>query len=243
MKILIKSTVAALIVATVVILGSLCAFAQTEGASTADLPYDTIEGVQESTDGSLTEDVDTTKDVNEGTEGENGKSSDTGTGIISELADQLRSNLPEILTTATLAVSVILAFLYKKGLLPLLTGALHRISANIGEFSKKTEERSEDTRLLTEALKGRLEAAELTVQRISETLEGITLLLNESKERQSTAQIVVTLFDAQLNLLLDLINSSNLPLTRKEELKAKFGYFLELIGGLKNEQTALQADN
>ena len=81
------------------------------------------------------------------------------------------------------------------------------------------------------------------MQRISETLEGITLLLNESKERQSTAQIVVTLFDAQLNLLLDLINSSNLPLTRKEELRAKFGYFLELIGGLKNEQTALQADN
>ena len=242
MKILIKSTVAVLITAAVIIFGGLCAFAET------NTPEAVIEEsgapAQELTELTPPEHADDIDALDK--EGENeeiGEISDTGTGILPELANQIRSNIPEILTTASLAISVILAFIYKKGLLPLLTGTLHRISAAVGEFSKKTEERSEDTRLLTEALKGRLETAEGAVEKISRALEGITLLLDEYKDRQNTAHIVITLFDAQLNLMLDLINSSNLPLTRKEELRAKFGYLIELIGGLKNEEAALQADN
>ena len=136
MKILIKSTVAVLITAAVIIFGGLCAFAET------NTPEAVIEAsgapAQELTELTSPEQAEDTDALNkEGESEEIGEISDTGTGILPELANQIRSNIPEILTTASLAISVILAFLYKKGLLPLLTGTLHRISAAVGEFNKK----------------------------------------------------------------------------------------------------------
>ena len=112
------------------------------------------------------------------------------TGTVAVLAAQLKESVPEILTAASLVVSLVLAFIYKKGLLPTLSAALTRLSGGIGEISKRAEESNEGARQMSEALAERLKQAEQTVDAISESLSAVTAMLEERRNDKNTAEML-----------------------------------------------------
>lgn len=148
----------------------------------------------------------------------------------------LVSHSTELFSALTLIGSVILAFAYKKGLLPLLSGALGKMSGGISGIreSVKTisEERiaeSEETKKVISSIEATLES----VARVSETLsEGIgaldsrLLALESKKDGEGHTREILA---AQIDMLYEIFMSSSLPQYSKDAVAKRIGKMKESL--------------
>lgn len=139
------------------------------------------------------------------------------------------SNLSEILCSLTLIASLILAFAYKKGLLPIVSGAVSAIGKGIGklqgEAEKFNEESSERIRDISTKLGAAAGAIEAFALRLTE-LEGKLDQMNKSNERYDA---ILKAVSAEAELLYDVFMSSALPQYQKDAVAKRIS---EINGAL-----------
>lgn len=124
--------------------------------------------------------------------------------------------ISEILCVLAFGGSFLIAVLYKKGLLPLLKGALGAINTAVGRIKEVTESRvaadAEKTAEITEALC----KAQALIEAQSDTLEALEKRLDSLSTDKSEREKLRLILESEVELLYDIFMSSGLPEYQKD---------------------------
>jgi hypothetical protein len=135
--------------------------------------------------------------------------------------NEILKHSDKILAALAFIGSVILAFIYKKGLLPIIKGSLSAIGSSVNNLNEAARDASEEAKKRLDAAAKSLEAAEELFNGLSERLdcmkEELEVLLEEKKHSDELKIIVST----QIDMLYEIFMSSSLPMYQKEAVGEK----------------------
>lgn len=147
--------------------------------------------------------------------------------------EEITEYASEILCAMTLAASLILAFAYKKGLLPLVQSALMSIGNAVTKIKESTKESEEKAERFEEDLKSNISAAGEALNRVTEKISSLDLSVNEkllmdkkAREEYKELKLVV---GAQIDMLYDIFMSSALPQYQKDAVGERIGKMREAM--------------
>ena len=145
---------------------------------------------------------------------ENG--ADVEINFFEKLYTAVTDYISEILCVLAFGGSLLIAVLYKKGLLPLLKGALGAINTAVGRIKEVTESSAaadaEKTVEITEALS----KAEALIEAQSNTLEALEKRLDSLSTDKSEREKLRLILESEVELLYDIFMSSGLPEYQKD---------------------------
>lgn len=126
----------------------------------------------------------------------------------------------EILCAMTFAGSLILAFAYKKGLLPIVKGSLLSIGNAVSKVKDSVGESAEKGVKLGESIEKRLENTKTVldglVKKISELDTALEERLSDESERAHEAEVLRLVLLSQIEMLRDIFMSAALPQYQKD---------------------------
>lgn len=151
------------------------------------------------------------------------------------VAEFVAANCAEILSLLTFLGSVILAFTYKKGLLPKLSGALKGIGGSVGALKENTEKAvdvlSEKIDSVCKESKMTEELCESLGEKIAKLAEGLDEARVEKGERRS----MYTILEAQVDMLYDIFMTSALPQYSKDAVFERINAMKSALAEVKEE--------
>ena len=149
--------------------------------------------------------------------------------VFETIYTQILRHSDKILSALAFASSLLLAIIYRKGLLPLMRGGLKTIGSAVANLKDETEKLSatsnENITLATE----KLLAAENIVTALSEKLEALEselMLVNETQAKYADMKIIMRY---QIDMLYEVFMSSSLPLYQKEAIGEKISEMKRLV--------------
>ena len=141
--------------------------------------------------------------------------------------EEISAYASEILCGLTLAASLILAFAYKKGLLPLVQSALVSIGnavTKIGDSAKKSEEQ---TALLEENIGSSIKNAKDMIGALTEKISSLDNAVNErlvmDEKARGEYEKLRFIIEGQIDMLYDIFMSSALPQYQKDAVGERIG--------------------
>ena len=137
--------------------------------------------------------------------------------------------LPEILSLITLSASLVLAFAFKKGLVPLLSSTLAKIGDSVTHIKEKGDENGKIIDTFGEKVSCRIEMLESLISDLSEKLNELAVSLDEAERRAGDREKLTTLINGQIDMLYDVFMSSSLPHYQKEAVGARIAEMREAI--------------
>lgn len=143
----------------------------------------------------------------------------TGESPVKDVSDYLKEWVPEILSAAALAVSFVIAYLFKKGLLPGVKKVLTFIENTVTGYNANAK-----------AFFDKLSAEfKLSQEANAALVEKFAL---QEKHVKSVLLVVEKALITQSDALCDLLENTNLPAQTKAEIAAKHQAQVEEIVGL-----------
>ena len=135
-------------------------------------------------------------------------------------------NADTLLGVLTLIGSLLVAFFYKTGLLPLLRSGLSALGELLGKsreltesFTKEASERLSRMEEATAPVLASLKAGEASLSTLEPRLAGLEAELAKSeKERRATAEVLRT----ETELFYEMLASVNLPEAQKESMTESY---------------------
>ncbi len=153
-----------------------------------------------------------------------------GENAFSMLFDAIKAHSAEILSALTLVGSVILAYCYKRGLTPMLTKALGTMGSAISSIKESAGRAEEKSAQLTDALTGRLDAAERVISGLAENITTLTESLARSEELAGKSADMRVVLAAQVDMLYDIFMTSNLPQYQKDAVGERISAMRGVLG-------------
>lgn len=126
----------------------------------------------------------------------------------------------KILSALAFSASLILAVVYKKGLLPLIKGALSALTSSVDSLKEETESASLAAKRSIEDSSARLESSQMLLKSLTERLEAIEKELSANDE-ESMRRDIKRVMSAQVDMLYEIFMSSSLPAYQKESVGEK----------------------
>ncbi len=203
-----------------------------DGTEAADDANSEAKGATDSTGTTGEVEADVTGGTNE--KDSEADAADGETNPFAAAFETLKSMSTEILCALTFIGSMILAWAYKKGLLPLLRGGLGAISSAVSGIKESAESGENATRELTKAVVERLTEAEEALEKMTEGLDGIGETLDKLKSDEEDRARLKTLIAAQVEMLYDIFMTSSLPQYQKEAVGERIAKMKEALGVNEN---------
>ena len=150
-------------------------------------------------------------------------------GFFDSVYKVITENLEEILSFLSFVGTLIVAFMYKRGLAPSITkvtGVIGTALEEIGNESKKTGE--EATQLSAKLLK--------ISDSVKELSERLALISERLDVPDTEKEITRSVIEGQIDLLYDIFMSSSLPQYKKDEVGERVSKMKESLK--QNEKTA-----
>ena len=148
---------------------------------------------------------------------------------------EVKTYTTEIICALTFIGSMILAYAYKKGLLPLVESALVSIGNSVSKIKEKTESNEENTALLGKNMADRLAHSEAIIEALTEKIEEMTAALEEVKDgellKNRENQNLTVIISAQIDMLYDIFMSSALPQYQKDAVGERVAVMKEALRG------------
>lgn len=141
----------------------------------------------------------------------------------------------EILSALTLVGSLILAYAYKKGLIPLISGGIKALGGAVTKIKDSAERAEGASKELGESLCQRLTAAEACLGKISEALESTAASLDKIKLDEGERLKTTLVLTAQIDMLYELFMSSALPQYKKDEVGERISEMRRAVAELDTE--------
>lgn len=163
-------------------------------------------------------------------EADGGENNATEGNIFDELFALVSGYSGEIFSLLSLAASLILAYLYKCGLMPLVKSTLSGLSGAVSAIRESTEEAQERGGSITAALTERLESAEAIIAKISEGIDNMSADLAEREAEAGERAELKTVLAAQIDMLYEIFMTSNLPEYKKAAVGEKIAEMRRSIG-------------
>ena len=147
--------------------------------------------------------------------------------------DKISEYASEILCAMTFIGSLILAFAYKKGLLPLVKGSLLSLGNAVSKIKDNAKENVECTSLIGEKIEKHLTDAGDTLKSLAERIDALESALGENLGNENAARMqakeVRLVLDAQIDMLYAIFMSSALPQYQKDEVGERMAKMKEAI--------------
>ena len=141
--------------------------------------------------------------------------------LFEEIYDFFITNADKIFAILAFSASILLAFAYKRGLIPLLKSALGSLKSSVVEIKDEAEKSADESTVLLTRASENLGQAELLLESLSERLCEIDGKLSETANCQSMIAVVESVLASQTELLYEIFMSSSLPLYQKESVGEK----------------------
>ena len=158
----------------------------------------------------------------------------------------LTENGGTLLSATGVAVSLLLAFLYKSGLLPLVSRGLTAISESSGkaaditaEFAKKAADTLTALETNTSAALSRAEETEAVVKGTEAILAALGEALSEAKAERDRIALVLA---EETALFYELLNSVKLPEAQKDVIRERYYKYQALLEEKAHRAEAAEGD-
>ena len=171
---------------------------------------------------------------NEASRGESGTEYELSENPFTSLFAAVTEYLPEILGALTFIGSLVLAFLYKKGLLPVVKAALSTLTGIVGEIKEKAEQGELTAKAEGEALAARLTRAEDALRALDGSFSELSGILKEAEGRAFDRAALSAVMTTQIDLLYDIFMSSSIPQFQKELVGESVAKMREALSGNEN---------
>ena len=158
----------------------------------------------------------------------------TEENVFSSVYNQVASHASEILCAMTFAGSLILAFAYKKGLMPLVKGSLLSIANAISKIKDDTTENAERNAKIGESLEMELDNTKNTLNTLTDKISELDLMLMEKLECEDDAkrekEEFKLILSSQIDMLYDIFMASALPQYQKDAVGERIAKMKGVIG-------------
>lgn len=141
----------------------------------------------------------------------------------------------ELLSALAFVGSLILAFCYKKGLIPLVESALSAIAKAVGGIREKAEATESVSRELCESLTKRLEAAEGVIAELGTAISTTTAALDAYEKSGGERASMKIVLQAQIDMLYDIFMTSALPQYQKDAVGERISKMKEALSVYESE--------
>ena len=149
---------------------------------------------------------------------DNEASSTESVTVFEEVYELALRHSDKILSALAFVSSLILAFIYRKGVLPLIKGGLNAIGTTVDKLKEETEKASEVSEKSIIAAKAKLEAAEGSMAALTEKLALLEEELSSLREEEAKLGDVKLVLESQTELLYEIFMSSSIPAYLKESV-------------------------
>ena len=160
---------------------------------------------------------------------------DTNENFFAVIYDELALHADKILSALAFVGSLIIAFAYKKGLIPVIQNALANMGARVGELRDSTEKSISVANGSIEAVTEKLAGAEALIGELSEKLSALERELNDCAVDRENRRAFNLILTTQIDMLYDVFMSSSLPLYQKEQISEKISEMKKAIAAEKSE--------
>ncbi len=199
--------------------------AQTGGGANADSTQNNEEtgATDESGDGAADESGNETADENgNGATDESGNEtadeSGNGENIFDSLYTAVTDNLDKILSSFAFIGSLLIAFTYKKGLLPAVNQSLSAIGGVVGNIKEQTEKGISSASENSEKITNELTNTQNLLNSIRERLESLETELNSASKTASEIDKFKSVLTAQTDMMYEIFMTSSLPQFQKDSI-------------------------
>lgn len=144
--------------------------------------------------------------------------------------DTVKDYATEIFCSLSLVCSLVLAYCYKRGLIPLLTGGLNSLSGVIKSVKESTERGEGETRELAKIVTARLCEAESALDIITASIGDLSARLDALSEDKQEKEQMKVILGAQVDMLYSIFMTSALPQYQKDEVGARIAAMREALG-------------
>ena len=208
---LIKALLSVFAVIAVMLTLSVSAFATDEGSEIADTITENIGSADKA------DEVEDTAEVS-------GEES-----LFTVMYQTVMKYTPEIFCALACGCYLILAFAYKKGLLPLIRNALSGIGSAVGHLKEQTETVISSSDGALAKVKESLDKAGETVRLLSERMMLIDSKLRALEKSGESVRVTEYLMNTQIDMLYELFMASGIPQFQKEAVAEKVKAMKEAI--------------
>ncbi len=160
--------------------------------------------------------------------------------FFSELYSAVKENATEILCSLSLIGSVILAYAYKKGLIPLLKGSLDALLRSVGKIKENTELNETESEAFKDFVSETIDAeaqlfndAVKHLDKLGHTLDSVTEKYKDSSDKLTALQGVMR---EQTQMLYDIFMASGIPQYQKDKVGERVAKMKE---ALKEDETVV----
>ena len=197
----------------------------------ATVSYADASEVYETENGSLC--ADATAEQNEPTVNESNVEEELSENVFSAIFEQIKSYATEIFCAMTFIGSLILAYAYKKGLLPLIEKTLLSIGSSVSKIKERTESGAVATEELGASITAKLENSEALVNNMIDKIGEMNAELSQIKtselERTDNCKELSIIVSTQIDMLYDIFMSSALPQYQKDAVGEKVAKMKEML--------------
>ena len=170
----------------------------------------------------LTTDTESASDVN-------GKESGSTGNPFEVLFNTVKEYATEIFCALTFVGSLLLAYAYKCGLIPIIKGgigALSTVASGIKESAERGEKKTDE---LGRAVADKLENAETTLGTISENLSLMATKLDKLEADGDEKRKLRIVMNAEVDMLYSIFMTSALPQYQKDEIGERIAKMREVL--------------
>ena len=161
---------------------------------------------------------------------DNTETSDIESNIFEDIFASVNEFSPEILSMLTFIGSLLLAFAYKRGLLPTIKNGLGIISGTVGELKASTEGFSKHQEAMISELTERLKQAELSLSEFGKAIDEIVKKAEEDENGALEREHMKALMSAQIDMLYGIFMTSSLPQYQKDAVSEHIHKMKEVSG-------------
>lgn len=199
----------------------------TDGESIATTPTygENTDGAVDTTDGKNTDGAADSNDKSE-----DGADKTDGGNPFAAMFEAVKEYATEIFCSLSLACSLVLAYCYKRGLIPLLTGGLNSLSGVVKSVKESTERGEGETRELAKIVSARLTEAENALDIITASVTDLAARLDELKDDKDEKAELKIILGAQVDMLYSIFMTSALPQYQKDEVGARIAEMRHALG-------------
>ena len=134
------------------------------------------------------------------------------------LYDTLSAHLPEIFSALSLAGACIIAFCYKRGLLPLLKDGIGAIGSAALDCGKKAENFASESKDICEKVNNYVHSITSYVEKIEQALDALNEKVSSLGDQKAEALMLHELMLGQVEMLQEIFLVSSLPQFEKDRI-------------------------
>lgn len=134
------------------------------------------------------------------------------------LYDTLSSHLPELFSALSLAGACIIAFCYKRGLLPLLKEGIGAIGSAALDCGKKAEDFASESKEICDKVNNYVHSITSYIETIEQALADLNKKISEFGDQKAEALMLHELMLGQVEMLQEIFLVSSLPQFEKDRI-------------------------